>query len=113
MTISALIQIEYILVISIKYVLNIFQNFNELLQHDIFHNLSFTTHLHFFNFNDFIIYLFFCLFAFSWAAPTAYGGSQVRGLIGAVATGLRQSHSNVGSKPHLQSTPELTATLDR
>ena len=33
-------------------------------------------------------------FAISWAAPTAYGGSKARGLIGAVATGLRQSHSN-------------------
>ena len=40
-------------------------------------------------------YLFFPrLFAFSRAAPAAYGGSQARGLIGAVATGLRQSHSN-------------------
>ena len=27
-------------------------------------------------------------------APAAYGGSQARGPIGAVATGLRQSHSN-------------------
>ena len=32
--------------------------------------------------------------AISWAAPAAYGGSQARGRIGAVATGLRQSHSN-------------------
>ena len=31
---------------------------------------------------------FFFLFAFSRAAPAAYGGSQVRGLIGAVAVGL-------------------------
>ena len=50
--------------------------------------------------------LFF--FAFSRAASEAYGDSQARGLIGAVATGLRQSHSNVGSKPHLQPTPQLT-----
>jgi len=63
---------------------------------------------------------FFCLFfvvvvvvvAISWAAPAAYGGSQARGLIGAVATGLRQSHSNTGSKPRLQPTPQLTATPD-
>ena len=34
----------------------------------------------------------------------AYGGSQARGLIGAVATGLHQRHSNVGSEPHLQPT---------
>ena len=32
---------------------------------------------------------FFSLFAISWAAPAAYGGSQARGRIGAVATGLR------------------------
>ena len=28
----------------------------------------------------------------------AYGGSQARGLIGAVAAGLHHSHSNVGSE---------------
>ena len=66
----------------------------------------------------------FCLFVFfvvvvvvvvaiSWAAPAAYGGSQARGRIGAVATGLRQSHSNAGSEPRLQPTPQLTATPDR
>ena len=36
----------------------------------------------FFNFLNFL----FCLFAISWAAPEAYGGSQARGRIGAVAT---------------------------
>ena len=36
-------------------------------------------------------FFFFCLFR---AAPTAFGGSQVRGHIGAVAAGLHQSHSN-------------------
>ena len=51
--------------------------------------------------------------AISWAAPAAYGGSQARGRIGAVATGLRQSHSNSGSEPRLQPTPQLTATPDR
>ena len=55
---------------------------------------------------------FFCLFAISWAAPEAYGGSQARGLIGAAAAGLRQSHSNTGSQPSLRPTPQLTATLD-
>ena len=49
----------------------------------------------------FKIILIFCLFAFSRAAPMAYGGSQPRGLIGAVATGLSQSHSNTGSEPRL------------
>ena len=36
----------------------------------------------------FLFYLFF-LFAIFWAAPVAYGGSQARGPIVAVATGLR------------------------
>ena len=56
---------------------------------------------------------YFCLFAFSWATPMAYGGSQARGPIGAVAAGLRQSHSNMGSELCLQSTPQLTTTPDR
>ena len=58
------------------------------------------------------LFLFFCLFAISWAAPTAYGGSQARGLIGAAATCLYRSHSNAGSKPRLRPTPQLTATPD-
>ena len=61
---------------------------------------------------SYFLFLFFCLFAFSRAAPAAYGGSQARGRIGAVATGLCQSHSNAGSEPHLQPTPQLTATPD-
>ena len=56
-----------------------------------------------------IYFLFFCLFR---AIPMAYGESQARGLIGAVTTGLCHSHSNAGSEPHLQPTPELTATPD-
>ena len=58
------------------------------------------------------IFFFFCLFAFSRAAPAAYGGSQARGLIGAVATGLRQSQGNAGPEPRLQPTPQLSATPD-
>ena len=54
----------------------------------------------------------FCLFAFSRATPAAYGGSQATGRIGAVATSLRQSHSNAGSELHLQPTPQLMATLN-
>ena len=57
----------------------------------------------------------FCLFVcfvFSMATPAAHGDSQDRGPIRAVATGLRHSHSNVGSEPHLRLTPQLTATLD-
>jgi len=42
----------------------------------------------------------------------AYGCSQARGPIGAIAAGLHHSHSNTGSKPRLQPTPPLTATPD-
>ena len=55
---------------------------------------------------------FFCLFAFSRAVPMAYGGSQARGLIGAIVTSLRQSHSNVGSELCLRPTPQLMAMPD-
>ena len=56
---------------------------------------------------------FFGLFAISWAAPAAYGGSQARGPIRAVAPGLHQSHSKAGSEPRLQPLPQLTATPNR
>ena len=36
------------------------------------------------------IYLFCLFFAFSRATPVAYGGSEARGLVGAVASSLRQ-----------------------
>ena len=39
----------------------------------------------------------FCLFR---ATPTAYGSSQARGQIVAVAASLHHSHSNAGSEPH-------------
>ena len=57
-------------------------------------------------------FLPFCLFAFSWADPSAYGSSQARGQIGAIGAGLSQSHSNAGSEPRLQPTPQLMATPD-
>ena len=50
--------------------------------------------------------------SFSRATPTAYGDSQAKGLIEAVAAGLHHSHSNVGSKLCLQPILQLTATLD-
>ena len=61
------------------------------------------------NFFSFFFF-FFCLFAISLATPTAYGGSQARGQIRATAAGL--CHSNTGSKPHLQPTPQLMAMPD-
>ena len=59
-------------------------------------------------FHFFLFKNFFIIFVF----PRAYGGSQARGPIRAVATGLGQSHSNAGSEPHLQPTPQLMAALD-
>ena len=58
------------------------------------------------------VFFFFFFFAISWAAPAAYGGSQARGLIRAIAARLCHSHSNVGSEPYLQPTPQFTATPD-
>ena len=59
----------------------------------------------------FLTFLFFvfCLFR---AKPVAYGVSQARGRIGAEAAGLRHSHSNLRSEPHLQLAPQLIATPD-
>ena len=40
----------------------------------------------------------------------AHGGSQAGGQIRATAASLLHSHSNTGSEPHLQATPQLRAT---
>ena len=56
--------------------------------------------------------VFVCLFAISWTAPTAYGGSQARGQIEAIAADLCQSHSNTGSEPRVQPATQLMAMLD-
>ena len=58
----------------------------------------------------FQVNFFFCLFF--RAASMAYRGSRARGHSGAVATGLRHSHSNGGSELCLQPTPQLTAMPD-
>ena len=59
-----------------------------------------------------LFFFFFFFWAISWATSAAYGGSQARGPVGAVAFGLCQSHSNMGSKLRLQPIPQLTATPD-
>ena len=59
-----------------------------------------------------MIFFFFVFLLFLLAAPSAYGGSQARGPIGAVANGPGQSHSNAGSKPRLQPTSQFMAMLD-
>ena len=51
-----------------------------------------------------LFFVFFCLFR---ATSVAYGGSQSRGRIGAIAACLHHSHSNEGSKPRLR--PTVTA----
>ena len=60
----------------------------------------------------FLFFFFFPVFGLFRAEPMAHGGSQARGLIGAVASGLCQSHSNAGSKPNLRPTPQLVEMLD-
>ena len=59
-----------------------------------------------------IIMIIIIITVFLRAAPSAYGASQDRGLIRAVATSWRHSHSNAWSEPRLWPTPQLTAMLD-
>ena len=51
---------------------------------------------------DSFLFLFLVFLPFSWAACAAYGDSQARGGIGAVAASLLQNHSNTRSEPRLQ-----------
>ena len=62
-----------------------------------------------FSFFILFFFFFFFFFVFSRATPAACGGSQARGLIGAVAAGLQHSLSNLGSEPCLQPTSQLVA----
>ena len=62
--------------------------------------------------DPFYYFILFLFFAFFRATPAAYGSSQARGQIRAITVSLRHSYSNSGSEPHLQSTPQLTATPD-
>ena len=63
--------------------------------------------------NRLMAFIFIYLFIGHFRATlVTYGDSQAKGQIGAVATGLRHSHSNSGSGPCLQPTPQLTATPD-
>ena len=57
----------------------------------------------------FYLFIYFYFFVFSRAEPAAYGDSQPRGPIGAVAASLQHSHSNTRSEQHLWATPQLTA----
>ena len=46
------------------------------------------------------------------ASPVARGSSWARSEIGAAATGLHHSHSNIRPEPLLRPTPQLSATPD-
>ena len=54
-----------------------------------------------------VFFFFFVFLLFLWAAPTAHGGTQARGRIGAVAASLHHSHSNARSELCLQPAPQL------
>ena len=58
------------------------------------------------------LFLFFVCLPFPGLLPSACGGSQARGRIGAVAAGLHLSHSHTRPEPRLRPTPQLTATPD-
>ena len=57
-------------------------------------------------------FYFFVFCPFTAAQQHLEGGSQARGLIGAVAAGLRQSHSNDKSELRLLPTLQLMAMPD-
>ena len=59
----------------------------------------------------FVFVFAFCVFLFR-AALKAYGSSQARNRIRAIAACLPHSHSNARSEPHLQPPPQLVATPD-
>ena len=59
-----------------------------------------------------LYFSFFFSFFFFRAIPVAHGGSQARGQMGATASSLDHSHSNVESQPHLRPTPQLKAMPD-
>ena len=57
-------------------------------------------------------FLSLSLFYLFRAVTAAYGGSQARGGIGAVAAGLHHSQSNTRFRLHLRPTPQLMAARD-
>ena len=50
-------------------------------------------------------------FVFLGPYPWRMEVPQARDQIGTTAASLRHSHSHIGSEPHMQPTPHLTATL--
>ena len=85
-----------------------------LSQETGYHSLCSTVGLHCLcSLNLIVLFVcLFCLFAFSRATPTAYGGSQAGGSNWSCSHQPMPEHSNTGSERHLQPTPQLTARLD-
>ena len=52
-------------------------------------------------FGEIDLNFFVCLFVFTRASSMAFGSSQARGPVGAVAAGLDHSHGNAESEPGL------------
>ena len=69
--------------------------------------------VHFYlSYNDFYFIYYYYYFVFlSFLGPLPRH-VEVPRQMGAVAAGLHESHSNVGSEPCLQPTPQITAMLD-
>ena len=89
---------------------HIFKNWS-ILHNVVLVSGLYGSYLCFFNFYLFKK-IFFCLFAFSMAASHGIWRFPGWGPIGAVAAGLRQSHSKAGSQPLLWPTPQLTVIPD-
>ena len=60
----------------------------------------------------FVLFCFVFVILLFRATPTAYGGSQASGRVGALATGLHHGHSSARSELRLRPTPQLIAALD-
>ena len=58
---------------------------------------------------EIIIIIIIIIIGLFRATPPAYGSSQAKNLIRAVAAGLHHSHSHAGCKLHLRPTPQLNA----
>ena len=81
-----------------NYTINLF-SWYETMQHVLYISSYCIFNIRSVGMSSFYLFIYFLSFR---ATPTAHGGSQVRGPTGAVASLLRQSHSNTKSKPHLQ-----------
>ena len=65
---------------------------------------------HIYTYESYLLFFFFPLFFFR--AAFTYGSPQARGRIRATAARLHHCHSNAGSEPCLQPTPQLMVMPD-